>query len=584
MGASVDYLLEDRSTGRLSFRRTFPPELRPHVPGNLREWKRSLGARKIDEPGALEKYKDASVEYDRLATLARKAASNSFDPLTSVSIALLKETFRVRLLEEDERKFLSGEDSRRIEERRENVEINLSEFRDHYAERDLNLDTRMWGEESSALALSCGMLLNRNDPLFAQLCRAVLEAKIAALEDIEARLRGQVVPTPPEPLQVSMTAERSSPQARTAKETFSAIAKRLMDTPRLAITANTKEATNTALRYFKETHGDLSPSEINRRKVADWLDLLAQRPSKLSRTEGLRPLPELVEKYAGDEAKPRLSPKTLNVLLRALGAMWNKGINDGSINEGLANPFTGHALPTPRRRGPPQQLSLEEMKAIFALPVFTEGERPTRGKGEAAYWLPLILLWTGCRPEEAAQLLVSDFFDNAEGRLMMRFSGEGDHPIKGAQRLKTDRYQSGERTIPISKKLVELGLREYLKHLSDAGETALFPLLRTKGKRRNLFPSWGEWWSLYTREHRAIPVGEGRRPAREFRHNWNSEARRAGMSVEASEYIQGHVTSSRQSANRGYGDWSPLGFEIDRIEFPGLDLSGVKLWDSEAKD
>ena len=33
MGASVDYLQNDPKTGRLSYRRAYPPDLRPYIPG-----------------------------------------------------------------------------------------------------------------------------------------------------------------------------------------------------------------------------------------------------------------------------------------------------------------------------------------------------------------------------------------------------------------------------------------------------------------------------------------------------------------------------------------------------------------------
>ncbi|HEX8415464.1 MAG TPA: hypothetical protein VF637_16520, partial [Sphingomicrobium sp.] len=77
------------------------------------------------------------------------------------------------------------------------------------------------------------------------------------------------------------------------------------------------------------------------------------------------------------------------------------------------------------------------------------------------------------------------------------------------------------------------------------------------------------------------PPGGGRRPAREFRHNWSTAARRSGLSETAMEYIQGHSTAGK-SANVRYGSRSPLGLEIAKLAFPGLDLSSVKIWDSES--
>ena len=34
---------------------------------------------------------------------------------------------------------------------------------------------------------------------------------------------------------------------------------------------------------------------------------------------------------------------------------------------------------------------------IFNTPVFTKGERPEGGQGNAAFWLPLLALFTGAR-------------------------------------------------------------------------------------------------------------------------------------------------------------------------------------------
>jgi hypothetical protein len=108
MGASVDHLQRQSKTGRLSYRRVFPAELRPHIPGQPRELKRSLAASRIDTPGALERYKAAAADYDRLSAIARKAASGAFDPLEDADIAFLAETYRTALLTRDESARLAG--------------------------------------------------------------------------------------------------------------------------------------------------------------------------------------------------------------------------------------------------------------------------------------------------------------------------------------------------------------------------------------------------------------------------------------------------------------------------------------------
>src|SRR3546814_13147439 len=71
-------------------------------------------------------------------------------------------------------------------------------------------------------------------------------------------------------------------------------------------------------------------------------------------------------------------------------------------------------LPVVRSGQDGRDFSVAELQTIFSLPVFTRGERPPHGRGEASYWLPLLLLWTGGRPEEIAQLMVSDFFNDED--------------------------------------------------------------------------------------------------------------------------------------------------------------------------
>jgi hypothetical protein len=51
---------------------------------------------------------------------------------------------------------------------------------------------------------------------------------------------------------------------------------------------------------------------------------------------------------------------------------------------------------------------LAELRLLFTSAVFTEGARPTAGRGEAAFWLPLLGLFTGARLGELAPLTAVD--------------------------------------------------------------------------------------------------------------------------------------------------------------------------------
>lgn len=109
MGASVEYLYRHPKTGRLSYRRAFPPHLRPHVPGQLRTLKHSLGTKSISAPEAMDRFREAEREYERLLQLAVKASANTYDHLDTTRIGLLADAYAARILAEDEEKRLRGE-------------------------------------------------------------------------------------------------------------------------------------------------------------------------------------------------------------------------------------------------------------------------------------------------------------------------------------------------------------------------------------------------------------------------------------------------------------------------------------------
>lgn len=56
---------------------------------------------------------------------------------------------------------------------------------------------------------------------------------------------------------------------------------------------------------------------------------------------------------------------------------------------------------------------LHALNALFSSPIYAQGERPKGGAGEAAYWLPLLALFTGARIEELCQLHPSDVYEES---------------------------------------------------------------------------------------------------------------------------------------------------------------------------
>ncbi|MDX0702001.1 hypothetical protein GOD03_17335 [Sinorhizobium medicae] len=336
----------------------------------------------------------------------------------------------------------------------------------------------------------------------------------------------------------------------------------------------TTEATETALRLFESVYGQKPMALITRREVADWIHLLQQKPTLPHKEHRSLGLAELVDLYAAQPNVRRLSGKSVNGHVSHLNSIWTWARKRGHVDRSLDNPFSEQRV---EERLPPadEGFTPAQLQSIFDLSIFTNGERPPQGRGEAAFWLPLLLLAYGNRPEEMCQLLVSDvFFDKEEDIWCLRLTDEGTHPVKGSRSLKADGNPVIRRTLPIAKRLRDLGFIEYVESLKKAGELALFPKLTTKGKRGYLHSSFATWWGKYLRDNGAIPE-VGNKPLRGFRDAWTTAAARSGLTEEEREWIQGHYVSKGKTSNRRYGV-RDFGSKIDQISFKGLDLSRVR--------
>ena len=99
--------------------------------------------------------------------------------------------------------------------------------------------------------------------------------------------------------------------------------------------------------------------------------------------------------------------------------------------------------------------TLKKLPVIFSTPVFTEGERPEGGQGEAAFWLPLLALFTGSRLSELAGLKVSDVtHEELIGADCVYIVPD----VKAGRRLKN---KHSARAVPIHQQLIAIGFLDF---------------------------------------------------------------------------------------------------------------------------
>ena len=126
---------------------------------------------------------------------------------------------------------------------------------------------------------------------------------------------------------------------------------------------------------------------------------------------------------------PTAHANTINKSLSILAAIVAHVMREGKMDRmpSYANPFQGIKLSLDDREAEGRGIfEAADLKAIFNTAVYRSGSRPMGGGGEAAFWLPLIALFTGARQSELAQLRIEDLRQDSETRpLVLRHRDRG---------------------------------------------------------------------------------------------------------------------------------------------------------------
>lgn len=238
------------------------------------------------------------------------------------------------------------------------------------------------------------------------------------------------------------------------------------------------------------------------------------------------------------------------------------------------NVAVGTSIPNPQsKKSRRKPFKLPELQAIFGSPVFADGDRPAAGKGEAAYWIPTIAIYTGARVREIAQLRYGDVrqveYADSEGQMLKAWflniaEDTDDDGVETA--IKTD---ASERLVPVHPKLIELGLIEYVQGLKSK-KGRIFPLLPVD-VYGNPAAKWGEWFSKYLRT--VCGVTDKRMTFHSFRHSFKDYARDARIEEGIQRQLMGHEGGDVADA---YGSGYSLHVLVNAMatyRVPGLEIS-----------
>jgi integrase len=224
-------------------------------------------------------------------------------------------------------------------------------------------------------------------------------------------------------------------------------------------------------------------------------------------------------------------------------------------------PWEGLDLPH-KTEAPRRPWHAAEIATFFNSPVHSAYTLPTLvdAAGPAAYWIPLLGLYSGARVGELCQLRVSDITSDSAGPVLSI-----SEAAEGA-RVKT---AAGTRVVPVHSDLVRLGFLDYVLNLNQAGEAALWPAMRfRKGKPGANFSQW------FSTARAACPGGVP--DFHSLRHTVRTKLAEVGISDRVKDRITGHAVQG-STGTRVYEHATPaeLRRAVESIKYPGLKLPKV---------
>ena len=425
-----------------------------------------------------------------------------------------------------------------------------------------------------------------DDPERAALARLILRGFVELQRLRHARLNGDYAKPPVDPIFAAAIVETSAPSiptpapASTAPKASVAMAEFIADRQRRKLWSSSIQRQNSATyERFREFCRDLPVDRYARRDIARFVDAYSRLPANHAKGREYRGLTfeAIIAEAEKRKAKPVVE-KTIARNLSALSAFFLWCVRQGTID---ANPCTNVREPVNdkervRTKQPPWLV--EDLNWLFRSPGWmgyadkvnrhipgTELDR------DWFYWLPLIVLFTGSRPNEPAGLLLSDIREE-HGVTYFDFNEREDRGLK---------TKAATRIVPVHPELVALGFLDYVAGLRKAKETQLFPTLKPGGSDKSW--SWrpsrefGEYLAQFKK-----PRGPGSLGYRALRGTFRTALTEGEVHTEISRELIGHAQPGQDDRYINPLRLRKLSEAVAKVEFPGLNLDHLRPGASKA--
>ncbi len=340
------------------------------------------------------------------------------------------------------------------------------------------------------------------------------------------------------------------------------------------IALKTTKKTYVTLEYLREAVGDDTPvASIDDDLLQKLRSIIARTPANKSKIYPEFSLSEAIQ-LAEKDGKPTLKHLTqrtyLDCFRNLLKLAVRKKLLASNPAEGI-QPLLRETVSLSEKREPfsPEQIQKFFMGSFYrscapdAPNPYEKSDRIWR------FWIPLIMLFSGARPNEICQLFIEDIQQTAVGTWYFDLKEENEE-----KKLKN---QASRRRVPIHPELIKLGLLQLIANrraLMKQNGPRLFFELKSKSKDPKNFA----WYVGKRFNETFLPaemqVGE-RQVLYSLRHSVRDALRRSKAGEEALLAIGGWTPSGGSPVSSNYGDiknpdlWVS---EVAAIAYKGLDL------------
>ncbi len=233
-----------------------------------------------------------------------------------------------------------------------------------------------------------------------------------------------------------------------------------------------------------------------------------------------------------------------------------------------SNPWAAHAVKV-KKSQKRVDLPSDVLRKLFDSPLFKSYTLPTSvlAGGAAAYWVPLLGLYTGARQSDLCQLRIEDVTIHPDMGLTLTILADAGDEDEDRPETKT-KNETARRRTPIHSHLIRLGFADYLEDVKATGSKLLFPDVKyPEGEPAGY--NFTKWFSAYRKEQ---GIHRRYQDFHAFRHTSRTRLTDANVEHVISSALLGHTVGG--GTGRGTYDHSvaTLREHLEKLTYPELDF------------